>query len=62
MVVVSFWTAWGCLTVRKEILGLYMAFNGGILGRNTDANTDYTGQGIDQIADVINKLKDKPYD
>jgi thymidylate synthase len=27
-----------------------------------DANTDYTGQGIDQIADVIDKLKNKPYD
>ena len=27
-----------------------------------DANTDYTGQGVDQIADVIDKLKNKPYD
>jgi hypothetical protein len=42
MVVVSFWTAWSCLTVRKEILGLYMAFNGGILGRNTKMQTQTT--------------------
>lgn len=42
MVVVSFWTAWGCFTVRKEILGLYMAFNGGILGRNTKMQTQTT--------------------
>lgn len=27
-----------------------------------DANTDYTGQGVDQIADVIDKLKNKSYD
>ena len=27
-----------------------------------DANTDYTGQGVDQIVDVIDKLKNKPYD
>lgn len=27
-----------------------------------DANTDYTGQGVDQLADVIYKLKHKPYD
>ena len=27
-----------------------------------DANTDYTGQGVDQIADVIDKLNNKPYD
>lgn len=27
-----------------------------------DAQTDYSGQGIDQLADVIDKLKNKPYD
>ncbi|PHH81989.1 hypothetical protein CDD82_7374 [Ophiocordyceps australis] len=27
-----------------------------------DANTDYTGQGIDQLADVVDKLRNKPYD
>jgi thymidylate synthase len=27
-----------------------------------DAKTDYTGQGVDQLADVIDKLKNKPYD
>jgi thymidylate synthase len=27
-----------------------------------DANTDYTGQGVDQLADVIDKIKNKPYD
>ncbi|KAF2489069.1 thymidylate synthase [Lophium mytilinum] len=27
-----------------------------------DANTDYTGQGVDQLAEVIDKLKNKPYD
>ncbi|KAL9129078.1 MAG: hypothetical protein Q9217_002385 [Psora testacea] len=28
----------------------------------TDAKTDYTGQGVDQLAEVIDKLKNKPYD
>ncbi|KAK2787311.1 Thymidylate synthase [Emmonsiellopsis sp. PD_33] len=27
-----------------------------------DAQTDYTGQGVDQIADVVRKLKETPYD
>ena len=27
-----------------------------------DANTDYKGQGVDQLAEVIHKLKHKPYD
>ena len=27
-----------------------------------DAKTDYSGQGVDQLADVIDKLKNKPYD
>lgn len=27
-----------------------------------DAMTDYTGQGVDQLAEVIDKLKNKPYD
>ncbi|CAN8098189.1 unnamed protein product [Discula destructiva] len=27
-----------------------------------DAKTDYTGQGVDQLADVIHKLKTNPYD
>jgi thymidylate synthase len=27
-----------------------------------DAKTDYTGQGVDQLADVIHKLKSNPYD
>jgi thymidylate synthase len=27
-----------------------------------DAKTDYTGQGVDQLADVIYKLKNTPYD
>ncbi|KOS22967.1 Thymidylate synthase [Escovopsis weberi] len=27
-----------------------------------DAKTDYTGQGVDQLADVIDKLRNKPYD
>ena len=27
-----------------------------------DCRTDYTGQGVDQLQEVINKLKDKPYD
>lgn len=27
-----------------------------------DAKTDYTGQGVDQLADVIHKLRTKPYD
>lgn len=27
-----------------------------------DAKTDYTGQGVDQLADIIDKLKNKPYD
>ena len=27
-----------------------------------DAKTDYTGQGVDQLAEVIGKLKNKPYD
>ncbi|XTI87953.1 thymidylate synthase-like protein [Cenococcum geophilum] len=32
------------------------------VGLSHHANTDYTGQGVDQIADVIGKLKNKPYD
>lgn len=27
-----------------------------------DAKTDYTGQGVDQLADVVHKLKHNPYD
>ncbi len=27
-----------------------------------NAKTDYTGQGVDQLAEVIDKLKNKPYD
>ncbi|KAI9678219.1 MAG: Thymidylate synthase [Caeruleum heppii] len=27
-----------------------------------DATTDYSGQGVDQLAEVIDKLKNKPYD
>ncbi|KAG2421823.1 hypothetical protein HFD88_005799 [Aspergillus terreus] len=27
-----------------------------------DANTDYTGQGVDQLADVVRKLKEAPFD
>lgn len=27
-----------------------------------DADTDYTGQGVDQLAEVIDKLRNKPYD
>jgi len=27
-----------------------------------DAKTDYSGQGVDQLADVIHKLKTNPYD
>lgn len=27
-----------------------------------DARTDYTGKGVDQLAEVIDKLKNKPYD
>lgn len=27
-----------------------------------DAKTDYTGRGVDQLAEVIDKLKNKPYD
>ncbi|KAL1988560.1 hypothetical protein VTN96DRAFT_8955 [Rasamsonia emersonii] len=27
-----------------------------------DANTDYTGQGVDQLAEVVRKLKETPYD
>ncbi|KAF2091763.1 thymidylate synthase [Saccharata proteae CBS 121410] len=27
-----------------------------------DARTDYTGQGVDQLAEVIDKLKNRPYD
>ena len=27
-----------------------------------DAKTDYTGQGVDQLAEVIDKLKNKPHD
>lgn len=27
-----------------------------------DADTDYTGQGVDQLAEVVDKLKHKPYD
>ena len=27
-----------------------------------DAKTDYSGQGVDQLVDVIDKLKNKPYD
>lgn len=27
-----------------------------------DAQTDYTGQGVDQLAEVIDKLRNKPYD
>ena len=27
-----------------------------------DAHTDYAGQGVDQLAEVIDKLKNKPYD
>lgn len=27
-----------------------------------DAQTDYTGQGVDQLADVIHKLRNNPYD
>jgi thymidylate synthase len=27
-----------------------------------DAKTDYTGQGVDQLAEVIDKIKNKPYD
>ncbi|KAF2763116.1 thymidylate synthase [Pseudovirgaria hyperparasitica] len=28
----------------------------------TDAHADYAGQGVDQLADVIDKIKNKPYD
>lgn len=28
----------------------------------TDAHADYTGQGVDQLADVIDKLRNRPYD
>lgn len=27
-----------------------------------DAKTDYTGKGVDQLAEIIDKLKNKPYD
>jgi len=27
-----------------------------------DANTDYTGKGVDQLAEVLRKLRDQPYD
>ena len=27
-----------------------------------DAQTDYTGKGVDQLAEIIDKLKNKPYD
>jgi len=27
-----------------------------------DARTDYTGQGVDQLAEVVRKLRDSPYD
>jgi hypothetical protein len=27
-----------------------------------DCDTDYSGQGIDQLAEVINKIKNSPYD
>lgn len=27
-----------------------------------DAQTDYTGEGVDQLAEVIDKIKNKPYD
>ncbi|XP_067654291.1 thymidylate synthase-like isoform X3 [Haliotis asinina] len=27
-----------------------------------DMHTDYTGQGVDQLADVIDKIKNRPYD
>jgi thymidylate synthase len=27
-----------------------------------DCDTDYAGQGIDQLADVIHKIKTSPYD
>jgi len=27
-----------------------------------DAKTDYTGQGVDQLAEVVHKLKNNPYD
>ncbi|KAL9104787.1 MAG: hypothetical protein Q9187_008862, partial [Circinaria calcarea] len=27
-----------------------------------DAKTDYTGQGVDQLAEVIDRLKNRPYD
>lgn len=27
-----------------------------------DAKTDYTGQGVDQLAEVVRKLKENPYD
>ena len=27
-----------------------------------DAKTDYTGKGVDQLAEVVDKLKNKPYD
>ena len=27
-----------------------------------DAETDYTGKGVDQLAEIVDKLKNKPYD
>lgn len=52
------------LTHRREgDLGPVYGFQWRHFGaRYTDCDADYTGQGFDQLADVIHKLKTNPYD
>jgi len=52
------------LSTRKEgDLGPVYGFQWRHFGAEyIDAETDYTGKGVDQLAEVVRKLKDAPYD
>lgn len=39
-----------------------MDFNGGIGAKYVDMHTDYSGQGVDQLAEVIKTIKENPAD